>query len=167
VIVLIVSSLIFLYNLIHSIRAGEAAGVDPWDARTLEWITASPPKHYNFDEIPVINHRDEFWHRKYAEDEAGRAVPVPAGASEDHAATEHADEHADGHDDGHHIHMPDPSYWPLIACMGLLPLAWGLVYVAVPLIVVGALWFLVGLFGWIIEPLAEGDDDEPGTAPAH
>jgi hypothetical protein len=29
------------------------------------------------------------------------------------------------------------------------------------------LWMLIGMFGWIIEPVAEGDDDEPGTAPAH
>jgi cytochrome c oxidase subunit I len=154
VVVLAVSALIFLYNLIASIRGGEASGLDPWDARTLEWLTASPPKVHNFDRIPTITHRDEFWHRKYAEDEAGTPVAVPAGASEDHA---------DGEVD-EHIHMPDPSYWPVIMTAGMLPVAYGLIYHASPvgigLIVLGVLWMVMGMFGWIIEPLAEGDDDD-------
>jgi cytochrome c oxidase subunit I len=154
VIVLIVSSLIFLVNLFKSIKAGEPSGLDPWDARTLEWLTASPPKYHNFDAIPTVTHRDEFWHRKYAEDETGTPVAVPAGASEDHVE-EVADEH---------IHMPDPSYWPLIMTLGMLPVAYGLIYHASPvgiaLLVLGVLWMVVGFFGWIIEPLAEGDDDD-------
>jgi cytochrome o ubiquinol oxidase subunit 1 len=37
---------------------------DPWNGRTLEWATASPPPHYNFAQIPIVSHRDEFWHAK-------------------------------------------------------------------------------------------------------
>ncbi|MEX1165169.1 MAG: cytochrome c oxidase subunit I, partial [Nitriliruptor sp.] len=69
--VLAVSAVIFLVNLLKSIKGGEPSGLDPWDARTLEWLTHSPPKVHNFDAIPVVTHRDEFWHRKYAEDETG------------------------------------------------------------------------------------------------
>ena len=149
VVVLIVSSLIFLVNLIRSIRGGEASGLDPWDARTIEWLTpTSPPPPHNFDVIPTITHRDEFWHRKYAEDEAGVPVAVPAGASEDHA--EHAEDH---------IHMPHPSYWPLVMTSGMLPIAYAAVYKNVVLGVIGVVWMLVGMYGWIIEPVAEGDDD--------
>jgi cytochrome c oxidase subunit I len=155
VIVLAVSSVIFLVNLIRSIKGGEPSGLDPWDARTLEWLTASPPKVHNFDRIPTITHRDEFWHRKYAEDEAGTPVAVPAGASEDHDEDGDVDEH---------IHMPDPSYWPLIMTAGMLPVAYGLIYhdspIGIGLIALGVLWMVVGMFGWIIEPLAEGDDDD-------
>lgn len=34
---------------------------DPWNGRTLEWSTTSPPPSYNFAHIPRITHRDQFW----------------------------------------------------------------------------------------------------------
>jgi cytochrome o ubiquinol oxidase subunit 1 len=37
---------------------------DPWNGRTLEWATSSPPPFYNFARIPTVTCRDEFWHRK-------------------------------------------------------------------------------------------------------
>jgi cytochrome o ubiquinol oxidase subunit 1 len=33
---------------------------DPWDGRTLEWMTSSPPAVYNFPKIPVVNEIDAF-----------------------------------------------------------------------------------------------------------
>ena len=35
--------LLFLFSLLRDIRTGKVAGNDPWDARTLEWSTTSPP----------------------------------------------------------------------------------------------------------------------------
>ncbi|MEX1163278.1 MAG: hypothetical protein WEB03_06840, partial [Nitriliruptor sp.] len=106
-------------------------------------------------------HRDEFWHRKYAEDETGAPVAVPAGASADHPGDEVAEEH---------IHMPDPSYWPVVMTAGMLPLGYGLLAHASVggkiAIAAGVLWMICGFFGWIIEPLAEGDDD-PEPLAAH
>lgn len=37
---------------------------DPWNGRTLEWATTSPPPFYNFSVIPKINSRDPFWEMK-------------------------------------------------------------------------------------------------------
>lgn len=39
---------------------------DPWNGRTLEWATASPPPIYNFAVIPEVYHRDAFWEMKQA-----------------------------------------------------------------------------------------------------
>lgn len=39
---------------------------DPWNARTLEWSTASPVPFYNFAELPEVNERDAFWAMKQA-----------------------------------------------------------------------------------------------------
>lgn len=37
---------------------------DPWDGRTIEWMTSSPAPFYNFAVIPKITSRDELWYRK-------------------------------------------------------------------------------------------------------
>ncbi|SHO54557.1 cytochrome o ubiquinol oxidase subunit I [Vibrio quintilis] len=37
---------------------------DPWDARTLEWATSSPPPFYNFAILPKGNEIDAFWYQK-------------------------------------------------------------------------------------------------------
>lgn len=37
---------------------------DPWNARTLEWATTSPPPEYNFAIIPHVTTRDAFWAMK-------------------------------------------------------------------------------------------------------
>ena len=37
---------------------------DPWNGRTLEWSTASPPPFYNFAHIPTVHAKDAFWEMK-------------------------------------------------------------------------------------------------------
>ena len=116
------SVLLFIINFIYSMRSGEKAGNDPWDGRTLEWTIPSPPPHYNFAEIPTVHARDAFWHEKYTEDADG----PPAPGRGRRAANGHEDEH--GEHDGHDIHMPSPSYFPLIAALGLPIMALGFIY---------------------------------------
>ncbi len=59
-----IAVMVFLWNLIVSLRSGEKAGDDPWDAFTLEWATSSPPPHYNFETIPVVRSRRPFYDKK-------------------------------------------------------------------------------------------------------
>ncbi|WP_433635033.1 cytochrome o ubiquinol oxidase subunit I [Candidatus Profftella armatura] len=37
---------------------------DPWNGRTLEWSTSSPPPVYNFAFIPLIHQSDSWWYMK-------------------------------------------------------------------------------------------------------
>jgi cytochrome o ubiquinol oxidase subunit 1 len=37
---------------------------DPWNARTLEWSTSSPPPAYNFAFTPVVHDLDAWWDMK-------------------------------------------------------------------------------------------------------
>lgn len=50
------AQLVFLFNLIWSIRHGRAAGGNPWRATTLEWQTPqTPPAHGNWGKtLPVV-----------------------------------------------------------------------------------------------------------------
>jgi cytochrome c oxidase subunit 1 len=48
--------LVFLCNLVWSLRRGAVAPANPWQATTLEWTTASPPPHENFTDDPVVHH---------------------------------------------------------------------------------------------------------------
>ena len=59
--------MVFLYNVIVSLKNGQVAPDDPWDAFTLEWDTSSPPKKYNFLHIPVVRSRRPFYDKKYPE----------------------------------------------------------------------------------------------------
>jgi cytochrome c oxidase subunit 1 len=55
-------------NLLWSLRHGEPAGDDPWDAWTLEWSTTSPPPEYNFETLPEVRSRRPLWDLKHPED---------------------------------------------------------------------------------------------------
>jgi cytochrome c oxidase subunit 1 len=91
--------------------------------------------------VPTVHALDEFWHRKYVEDQEGRLVRVPAGAS----GGEHA---AEG---GHGIHLPSPSFWPLVVSIGFPIMGYGVLY-SWGLLAAGLVITVVGLIGWTLEP---------------
>ena len=67
----ILAILLFLINVVISLRRGAPAGNDPWDAWTLEWATASPPPPYNFETVPVAASRRPLWDLKHPDDPDG------------------------------------------------------------------------------------------------
>ena len=144
VLVLAVGILMFMHNIARSWRKGEAAGADPWDGRTLEWSIPSPPPEYNFAEIPDVHDRDDWWARKRRE--VRRAVPVGGGS---------------GDEEGHDIHMPQPSYWPLVVSIGILIGGFGLVYPVAyyAIAAVGVFIGMVAVYAWSFEPVNDPDDD--------
>ncbi|HEX4376776.1 MAG TPA: cytochrome o ubiquinol oxidase subunit I [Steroidobacteraceae bacterium] len=57
----------FLIQIFVTIRRRESLRDltgDPWNARTLEWSTSSPPPPYNFAFTPVIHEPDAWWDMK-------------------------------------------------------------------------------------------------------
>jgi len=59
-----IAIMVFFWNLTISLRSGEPAGNDPWDAYTLEWDTTSPPPHYNFPVVPTVRSRRTYYDKK-------------------------------------------------------------------------------------------------------
>ena len=57
----------FIYQIYVSIRDRESlrdTTGDPWDGRTLEWSTSSPPPYYNFAFTPRVHELDAWAHMK-------------------------------------------------------------------------------------------------------
>jgi len=181
------SVLLFIINVLKS-RKGPKVEGDPWDARTLEWVTSNPPPEYNFVEIPIVTSRDEMWHRKYIEDENGRPVrraepettpeleparlEAPSGNGETATLPEPADEVArEVHEQEEreeaeheptaeelHIHMPTPSYYPLLVAIGLPIIAYGLMYKSWFVALIGGLVTIASVYGWALEPATEPEE---------
>ena len=164
VFIIALSFLIFFWNIWASYRKSKklAKGkplsmpADPWDARSLEWMVPSPTPVHNFDVTPTVQSFDEFWHRKYGEDTDGRLVRI--------AATEDVVQRGDATD----VHLPSPSYWPIVLSAGMPFIAYGLIY-NLWLALVGGLLIVAALYGWIMEPSTDPSaghhhDDEPPAA---
>jgi cytochrome c oxidase subunit 1 len=144
---------LFIWNIFYSKAKAKhlpPPGADPWDARTIEWMIPSPTPEYNFDPIPTVTRLDEFWYRKYGETEDGGLVRI--------AETDEVVQHAEGE---HHVHLPSPSYWPLVTAVGLPIVGYGLIFTNW-LSLVGGLVVAAGLYGWAFEPPDDPDAHDEG-----
>jgi cytochrome c oxidase subunit I+III len=60
---LAIGILLLIINVSRTLRSGEPAGDNPWQAGTLEWATTSPPQRYNFEPLPLVHSRQPLWDR--------------------------------------------------------------------------------------------------------
>ncbi len=128
---LMLAFLVFIWNIIKTWRSPGHAPADPWNGATLEWAIPSPPPEFNFAELPVVEGRDPLWDWKRAR---GGALPEPA------------------FHDGKGIHMPNPSYWPLVTAIGIAIFFTGFL-VGFPYVnIAGVLLTFIGIYSWAFEP---------------
>lgn len=150
--VIALAVLIFVINIFYSYVKSKnlpKPGPDPWDGRALEWSIPSPTPEHNFDTIPEVESLDHWWYQKYGEDEDGNTVRIASAAevAQDGSATD--------------VHLPSPSYWPIVLAFALPVIGYGLIY---------SLWFCVlggviavgALYAWSLEPA-----DDPEAAHDH
>ena len=148
--ILAASFLIFLHNVFSSLRKGARAGKDPWDGRTLEWTIPSPPPHYNFVTIPEIHSREPAWDMKYGHDSEG-AMPIERPDAPGAQLYNEAEE-----EDHPEIHMPSPSYWPIVVAAGF-GIAGALFIVGPWYSSIGLVIAMLGLYSWAAEPVSKDE----------
>ncbi|HQR17635.1 MAG TPA: cbb3-type cytochrome c oxidase subunit I, partial [Gemmatimonadales bacterium] len=125
------SFLVFIVNILKSLKSGDVAPADPWHGATLEWSIPSPPQEWNFAVEPTVDGRDPLWELRRAKG----TLPEPARVS------------------GQGIHLPSPSYWPIVTAFGTaLTLVGFLMHVTLWVILAGVAITMLGIFSWAFEP---------------
>jgi cytochrome c oxidase subunit 1 len=85
-----------IFYLLWSLRWGELAPANPWNATGLEWQTPSPPPTHNFDTIPIVT--DEPYEYSALRSEEGYEHAVEA--AQEQLAQERPDFEAQGGERG-------------------------------------------------------------------
>jgi cytochrome c oxidase subunit I+III len=131
------SMIVFIVNVVMTLRRGPPAPDNPWEASTLEWATSSPPPSYNFAHVPVVAAREPLW--------AGD-LEWMEGLSSEHRevlCTTVVDAQPDLRQAS-----PDPSIWPLLTALATTALfigsifhEWALVWGSIPVALCLIGWF--------------------------
>jgi cytochrome c oxidase subunit 1 len=130
------SFLVFIWNVWKSMRVPRNAPADPWRGATLEWTIPSPPMEFNFGDVPPVHSATPVWDMRRA----------AAGQLAEPARTPRPD-----------IHLPRPSYWPVVAAIGVLGVIGSILFThTVPwwpaITLSGAAILFFGVFRWAFEP---------------
>lgn len=165
--IIALGTLIFAVNMVWAWKRGRLAGPNPWGASTLEWAMASPPPVYNFATIPVVHSRMPLW-----EGDPAREEGIPHGRVEEETEQvtllgaqlgEVRDPESDvnrmsAHDLG--IHLPPPSFWPIITAAAISAIFIGLMFRHVEgvwhnlwyMTILGVVALVVSIYAWAFEP---------------
>ncbi len=131
--------LLFVINLMLSLRGGRKAVPNPWDAPSLEWATSCPPPKYNFPHIPVVDSRTPLW-------DAGETMSVVHGLRVEDRELLLTTVMSANPD----VREPsaEPSIWPFIATLATTVMfvssifsPWAVVVGAVPVVIALTAWF--------------------------
>jgi cytochrome c oxidase subunit I len=158
-----VGVLIFLVNVVKSLRAGARAMQNPWDAPTLEWSVPSPPPPYNFAVIPTVASRHPLWESRLGEN--AQLSTIDRGMLLDTGKETVATSALDAAPDMI-LEMPQDSFAPLVLAAGLSVLFVGLLLKAWTVVAIGTLLSAAGLLLWLW-PRRDLREREPATEAAH
>jgi len=129
------SLLLFVYNVVSTMRKPKTAPADPWKGATLEWLIPSPPQEFNFADVPPVNSSTPAWDLRRA---GGGQLPEPKRVS------------------GAGIHLPSPSIWPVVTACGVLGVIGSILFTHMKgwfvITLCGAAVLLFGIYRWAFEP---------------
>lgn len=139
---LAVGILLTVVNFFRSLRHGELAGKNPWNADGLEWETDSPPAPYATVHIPVVHSRHPLWDaydEEYDPDnqrilDRGRFTLGTTWLNARPVAV---------------TRMPEDTIMPLVLALSLAVVFIGLIITNLWLSLAGAILSLAAMAGWL------------------
>ncbi|HXF63966.1 MAG TPA: cytochrome c oxidase subunit I [Caldilineaceae bacterium] len=140
---------VFLINLFYSVRNGEKAGDNPWNADSLEWATASPPPDYGFAALPLVRSRHPLWEQgrvHQGDEQSERLVMALARWPQTWRAVlatsvvEAKPQEV--------FRVSGPAIWPAITGLGLIIIFGSEIFSLRMIALIGILVVLFGQVGW-------------------
>lgn len=144
--VLAVGILLFLVNVLKSLKSGAPASNNPWDAPTLEWAIPSPPPPYNFAVIPTVASRHPLWEGRLGAE--GVLSSVQRGMLLEEGKETIATTALDAEPDMV-MEMPEDSYAPLLLAIAASVVFVGLLLKLWIVAGVGAVLTVVSVAAWL------------------
>ncbi|HZB43538.1 MAG TPA: cbb3-type cytochrome c oxidase subunit I [Ilumatobacter sp.] len=140
---------VFVWNVVRTIRRGEPAGPNPWDADTLEWAVTSPPREHGWTVLPIVHSRHPLWDQTDLHSGDARTERFVNGLAEWplrwRAAVVVGTANARPQEV---FRIAGPSLWPLIAAIGLVAVFVGELTKLRWVFPLAAVILVVGIIGW-------------------
>ncbi|HZO23074.1 MAG TPA: cytochrome c oxidase subunit I [Steroidobacteraceae bacterium] len=145
--VLALGVLLFIVNVLKSLRGGALAGPNPWDAYSLEWSVSSPPPPYNFAVIPTVASRYPLWEGRLRE--SGAVSCVDQGMLlESHSKEAIGTSSMDATPDMI-LEMPEDSTAPFVLTLGTALLFVGLLLKLWSIVIIGTVVLAIATLFWL------------------
>jgi cytochrome c oxidase subunit I+III len=147
--VLALGMLLFVMNVIGSLRRGDRAPDNPWQSDTLEWAVASPPPVYQFWSLPVVWSRHPLWEQRdldAPDATLAKELEVMRGKPTGWRSTLTVST-KDGRPEGI-AWIPGPTIWPLALSVAFCLLFTGALIDSVSITGIGLLATAVSTAGW-------------------
>jgi cytochrome c oxidase subunit I+III len=141
--------LVFVANVVWSLRYGATAGDNPWSADTLEWATSSPPPEYGFRRLPIVRSRNPLWDQDNLRAGEERIVKLLDALAQwprayrSQIVTSTLDAAPE-----EVFRVPGPSLWPLILSVGVTGLSVALIFDSLVGAGISTIVSVAALIGW-------------------
>jgi cytochrome c oxidase subunit 1/cytochrome c oxidase subunit I+III len=155
-----VGVLLFVWNVVKSLRGGAPAGDNPWDAPTLEWATRSPPPPYNFAVLPTVASRHPLWEDRLESGAGAPASVIAPGLVLDHGREALGTTLLDAQPDII-LKMPCDTLVPLLLALAMTVVALGLAVTNPWMVGAGSVFVAVMILIWLWPEAALGETAAP------
>ena len=157
--VLALGLLLFVINVVKSLRQGQRAGDNPWGGATLEWSVSSPPPPYNFAVVPIVASRYPLWEDELCEEPSRSSID--RGYLLERGKETVTTTPMDGAPDLI-VKMPEDTFAPVSLATATLVIFVGLLLKEWPAVVIGLIGVTVSLIVWMW-PRRELREREPAN----